>query len=130
MNTSEGLPREGRGGNTYSQKETLSGFEGQYPSNAEQVPEPQGQVCFSHGWLLLDHSETKRIVPAPTVLECSEGCLARCSLSFRGSEQMETELVNKASAGFCHSVAGEEDVQRDTISKQREDRGHSDALTS
>lgn len=68
---------------------------------------------------LQDHDETQQIIPAPTLPEPSEGCLARCSLTLTGFEQMETTFGMNESPGFCFSVAGE--FQRDTISKDSED---------
>lgn len=41
-----------------------------------------------------------------------------------GSKQMETTLEKNRSPGFCLSVAGGEDVQRDTISKESEEKGY------
>lgn len=57
---------------------------------------------------LQDHDETQQIIPAPAPLEASEGCLARGSLTFIGSEQMETTFGRNRSPGFFFFVAGEE----------------------
>lgn len=69
-------------------------------------------------------TETKQTIPASTHLELSEGCLARCSLSFICSEQTETTL-EKNLYGFSFSV----EVRRrmfkgTTTSKKSEEREH------
>lgn len=74
-------------------------------------------------WIPVRHNKLcQPLQPWSPVKDAWQGAL--CSVSCTGSEQRDTQLVNKGSTGACHPVAGGEDVQRDTKSKQSEDREH------
>lgn len=120
-------PGRGAGETLTHSKQTLSGFgDNTRVMQSRYLTEPHGQMhCPQCGMAtaLLDYDETQQVAPAPTALEPSKGCLAGCSSPFIGSTKLvETTLGKNGSPGFCFSVAGEEDVQRDTISKESEER--------
>lgn len=122
-------PGRGAGETLTHSKQTLSGFgDNTLVMQSRYLAEPHGQMhCPQCGTAtaLLDYDEMRQVVPAPTALESSKGCLARCSSPFIGSTKLVATALGKSrSSGFCFSAAGKEDVPRDTISKESEEREH------